>query len=57
LRYVKELEREQDKINACDAEIVRLRDEAEAARQDGRAKLEALVAAKEAALSTPTPSP
>ena len=35
---MKELEREQDKVNACDAEIQRLREEAESARADASAQ-------------------
>jgi hypothetical protein len=42
LRYVKELEAEQDKVNACEEEIRRLRDAAEAARGEAAAALERL---------------
>lgn len=42
LRYVKELEAEQDKVNACEAELRRLRDAAEAARVEAAAALERL---------------
>jgi hypothetical protein len=39
LRYVKELEAEQDKINACEKQIAAVRDEAEQKRAEGRQKL------------------
>jgi hypothetical protein len=40
LRYVKELEAEQDKVNSCEAEIRRLRDAAEAAQREAAEALE-----------------
>jgi hypothetical protein len=40
LRYVKELEAEQDKVNACEKEIAAVRDEAEQKRAEARAKLQ-----------------
>lgn len=46
LRYVKELEAEQDKVNACEEDIRRFRDAADAARADADAALAQLTAAR-----------
>jgi hypothetical protein len=42
LRYVKELEAEQDKVNRCESEVRRLRDQAESLRQRATAEIEAI---------------
>jgi hypothetical protein len=46
LRYVRELEAEQDRVNACEAEMARLADVAVAARKRAQDKLEVIVAGK-----------
>jgi hypothetical protein len=47
LRYVKELEAEQDKVNNCEAEMARLQSEALRARENASAALHALTKSKE----------
>jgi hypothetical protein len=42
LRYVRELEAEQDKVNRCEAEMRRLRDAIEASKREGNERLYAL---------------